>query len=87
MSNRLILLFALLRVLVKHVTKVIPTTLRDENGIAEIALNFADCDVSTLRVLFARKEEILVLDTNMPGLRSLGSCISLPIIVFFNELL
>ena len=87
METDLVLLFALLRVLVKHVTKVVPTALRDKNGVTKIALHFADGDVPALCVLFAGKEKIFVFDTNMPGLRSLSGSIGFAIVIFFDQLL
>ena len=82
----LILLLALLRVLVEHVAKVVPSTLGNENRVAEITLDLADGDVAALGIFLAGEEEVLVLDANVPRVRSLGSGVSLAVIVLLDQL-
>lgn len=82
----LFLILALLGILVKDIAKVIPATLGNKNRVAEVAFNLADCDVTTLGVLFARKEEVLVLDTYMARLRGLSGSLSFAVVIFLNQL-
>jgi len=82
----LFLLLALLGVFVKYFTKIFPPTFRDKDGITKVALDFADGNVSPLCVFLTRKEKVLVLDSNMPRLRSLRGRFSFTVIVFFDQL-
>lgn len=67
----LLLLFALLCVFIKDITEIIPTTLRNENGITKISLDLRNGDVPSLGIFLTREEKVFVLDTNVSGLRRL----------------
>lgn len=81
------MLLALFDVLVKDDPEVIPTGLRDEDGVAEVALDLGDSDVSSLRVLLAGEVEVLVLDADMAVVGSGNGLLHLAIVVFIYELL
>lgn len=87
MGPDLVLLLALLGVLVEHFAEVVPSALRDEDGIAKVAFDLADGDVAALSVLFAREEKVFVLDTNVSRLRGLRGSLCLAVVVLLNEFL
>ena len=86
-SSHSLLLLALLCVFFEHFTKVIPATFGDQDRVTKVTLDFADGDVTPLRILFAREEEVFVLDANMTGLGSLGGSFSFPVVVLLDEFL
>ncbi len=61
------MLLALLDVLLEDEPEVVPAALRDEDRVAEVALDLGDGDVAALGVLLAREVEVLVLNAHVPG--------------------
>lgn len=83
----LVVLLTLFDVLVKHVAKIVPAGLRDQDGISEVALYLRDCDVASLRILFAGEVEVFVLDAHVAVVRCTGGLLDLSIIVLLDEFL
>lgn len=80
------MLFALLDILIKDLSEIIPTRLRDQDRVAIVSFDLRDGDVPALSVLLASKVKVLVLDPHVTVVGLVGSLLDLAIIVLFNEL-
>ena len=81
------LLLALLDVFVENIPEIFPSGFRDQNAVAKVALDLGHGDVSALSVLFAGEVKVLVLDTDVAIVRSVGSLVDFAVVVFLDQLL